>query len=138
MALSGSQQLLDVPLEQLEGKAPYGFDVTPNDGAVWLNMAPVGAPVDYSVKASDFLKRSATHPEVWIRGYHKRDSSVPYRVSLHRIVLDCAAETYRVSYLITYRADGAIEREQQASAYRSIPIVPGSQAGNWHRFICKK
>lgn len=125
----------DFEPDELMAVAPYGVDVTP-DETVWINMAAVGRSSDYAVRARDFVDRKPPYVKVWIRGYHIRNPKVAYRESKSQISFDCSKETYSTAYAVYYRADGSVFSETRGE-YGYRPVVPGTEAANWFRFICQ-
>ncbi|RYD68599.1 MAG: hypothetical protein EOP58_00110 [Sphingomonadales bacterium] len=125
----------ELDADALMAAAPFGVDITPDETA-WINMAPVGQTSDYAVRARDYLNIKSSYPTVWIRGYHRRNPRVDYRESKLRVTFDCKGERYSEDYVVHYKANGAFsEYGGRAGGYH--PVVPGTEAANWLRFVCK-
>ena len=117
-----------------EKSARYGMDIT-LDGKVWINMDPYGDREDYAVGASELLKTSGDYRKVWIRGYHAKDDRVPYRESKRLFHVGCKSETFSEVLAIFYSADGQIMDQYGPTSFQ--PVVPGSLAAGWMRFVCR-
>lgn len=121
----------------LDHYAPYGMDFVPDGGRVfvWVNMAPVGERVDFSMLASDIERRNGVSLTAWVRGYHERDVSVPFRTSIAKVHFDCRRGTWQELSMSTYSANG----RSLTTSNTLMPIeraVPGSQSYRWLEFAC--
>lgn len=123
------------PKEWVARKASkYGLDVT-SDGRMWFNSDTYGDTVDYGVSADDLWTVSGRYRQAWVRGYHKRDPSVPYRESLQLIHADCLQKRWGSEMVIHYDADGKMIH-QDGGAWNWEPVVPRTYAETWHEAIC--
>lgn len=112
----------------------YGLDITP-DGRMWFNSDTYGDTVDYGVSADDLWTASGRYRKAWVRGYHKRDPSVPYRESLQLVHADCLAKRWGLEMTIHYDADGRM-MDQHSGPWNWEPVVPRTYAETWHNAIC--
>ncbi|MCL6684465.1 surface-adhesin E family protein [Sphingomonas alba] len=126
------------PLDWATDHAPFGMDIT-LDGKLWINTNKVGARDDYAILAND-LYRSLTNrsafPRVWIRGYHRKNSTVTYRETKALVEIDCMADTIRVERRVYYSASG--ETVGSEGPFAADPIVPGSIGESWRKAACTK
>ena len=128
------EELKQFPDGWLAEKAErYGMDIT-LDGKIWINMDTYGDEVDYSVAASDLLQAQGTYRTAWIRGYHARDESLPYSESKRLLHLDCRRARFSEELVVYYDGDGKLLESYGPTESR--PVVPGSLAAQWMRFIC--
>jgi hypothetical protein len=112
----------------------HGLDVTP-DGRMWFNADEYGDTVDYGVSADDLWSATGRFRKAWVRGYHKRDTSVPYRESLQLIHADCATQKWGSEMVVHFDADGKM-LDQSSGPWEWEPVVPRTYAETWHSMIC--
>lgn len=129
------REISKYPKDWVERRAALnGMDVTP-DGRIWFNSDFYGDEVDYGVAAGDLWNASGRFRKAWVRGYHRRDTSVPYRESLQLIHADCLENRWGWEMIVHYDADGKM-MDQFADVVRWEPVVPRTYADNWHDMIC--
>lgn len=96
--------------------------------------APVG--VFYSGDAAP----SSPPIEVWVRGQHEGDKSVPYRRSLTLYRFSCArgVNRYAAVQFVAYDANGKTVEQWERSAAASKAAVPGSTEEAFADAVCRK
>lgn len=113
-----------------------GLDITP-DGKLWLNADYYGDEVDYGVSAEDVWLASGRFRKAWVRGYHLRDTSVPYRESMRLVHADCLEKRWAVEGVYYYGAD-----KKLMDADELVPqwtyVIPRTYAESWFDMICSR
>jgi hypothetical protein len=77
--------------------------------------------------------------EVWVRGQHEGDKSVPYRRSLTLYRFTCAQGTnrYAAVQFVAYDANGETVEQWERSAAASKAAVPGSKEEAFADAVCR-
>lgn len=123
--------------EWIQRFAPYGIDLVPTADSVvaWVNMAKVGKEIDFSILASDLMRRNNRFLTTYIRSDHERDNRVPYRTGIARVSFDCSSASVQILSWATYDAKGeALSSSDEARA--AFTAMPGSQSYRWLEFAC--
>ncbi len=135
LAASDEPDVDGPPPEWVAEHAPYGFDITPRDGKVWINMDRVGDEDDYAVLANDFYKATGNFRYVWVRGYHRRNPKVRYRETITRVSFTCDGEYMETRYYVAIDANRKRVATDESTTKQMI--VPGTYGDQWKRFLCE-
>lgn len=73
---------------------------------------------------------------VWLRGFHSKDKTVPYRTSHIHVTVTCYG-SYEIDAWTTYKANGQVLKDWNGSGYPTR-IRPGTMYDALERFLCTK